>query len=347
MNFIIWTTHNCNLNCKYCYEQNKNIEMMDKDTADKCIKFIKENSDEEDIKISFHGGEPLLNFDIIEYVVEKLKYEIPNKKITYYMTTNGTIRDKEKLDYIIKNIDCISVSIDGKKDINDKLRQKHNGEGTFDEVIETINYINKDVDIVRLRMTVTPDNVEYFADNYIYLDKLGFNCIAFSEDTGDSNWNEELLKVYESNLEKIFDYMIEKDIDLAKYEVNEMYKLFISSTNVCNGGEGSVNFAADGAIYPCSMVCNENEFCIGNLDNGLDNEILNKHKLINNTEIEECTKCKLYKICPTIKCKFLNKQNNNSYFTPSNIWCRIFSTKFKVVYKYKKEVLNELWENTY
>lgn len=121
-------------------------------------------------------GEPLLNYPIIRYLVEELKRKI-HGDISFTMTTNGTIYNQEMLDYVSENIQ-LTVSLDGKQESNDINRVYRNGKGSFNRVIETLDYINHQSHSFRVRMTVTPNNVSYFTDNYIFLLKKGIRLSA-------------------------------------------------------------------------------------------------------------------------------------------------------------------------
>ncbi len=78
--YMIFVTMECNFRCSYCYEGiDKETWSMNIDIADKVIAFILTNSDfdkADEIEIAFHGGEPLLNFDIIKYIILKLNKSV-------------------------------------------------------------------------------------------------------------------------------------------------------------------------------------------------------------------------------------------------------------------------------
>ena len=121
MNITFWVTERCNLACKYCYVH-KQPKTMTLETAEQTIKYFTNKFDEtvaagKRINVALHGGEPLLNFDVIRYIVETLK-ERYDGHIIFTMTTNGTVFEKDIYDFIKGKVQ-ISVSIDGNRKTND------------------------------------------------------------------------------------------------------------------------------------------------------------------------------------------------------------------------------------
>ena len=121
--FGIDITHNCNFNCKYCmYYNNKQSTSMKLRTLFKSLDFIYEKSKNysgERLFISFYGGEPLLRIDLIKHAVNYAE-KIINKKITYSLTTNGSLLTKENVKFLIKYNFMVLVSIDGPPTIHDR-----------------------------------------------------------------------------------------------------------------------------------------------------------------------------------------------------------------------------------
>ena len=172
MHIVIWVTSACNLACKYCYEGHaKSNEMMNKETADKILGYIEENVDKkEEISIVFHGGEPLLNFEIIKYLVTRLseKYE----KRQFKLTTNGTVMNQEIAQFLLDNFqNGISLSVDGNENTHNANRVYTGGQGSFDDVMNNLHtYFTKEqYSKFIIRMTLTPRSVDKLFDNCTYL----------------------------------------------------------------------------------------------------------------------------------------------------------------------------------
>ena len=81
MNITLWVATGCNLSCKYCYETNKVSSLMTEDTVDNTFVFIKNEMAQQNdthLSIQFHGGEPLLNMEIIKYATVTAKQFFPS-----------------------------------------------------------------------------------------------------------------------------------------------------------------------------------------------------------------------------------------------------------------------------
>ena len=148
---ILNVTENCNMRCKYCYlseeyefTRNRTSHMMDFQTAKKALdlffdkqRIIKQQNPGKAVGISFYGGEPLLNLDLIKRCVEYTKNNCP-LKFGFYITTNGTLLKDDVVDYLVDNNFNIFISLDGNKDEHDKNRVDANGKGTYDRIAKNI-----------------------------------------------------------------------------------------------------------------------------------------------------------------------------------------------------------------
>jgi uncharacterized protein len=119
-NYRILTTSECNARCFYCYEEFSEVQAMDIDTAKSISEFIIENSkDKKTVSISWFGGEPLLNPDVITLITKNIikglkSYDV---KISFDITTNGSLFT-DKMIALAKtkwNIKHIQISLDGMK----------------------------------------------------------------------------------------------------------------------------------------------------------------------------------------------------------------------------------------
>ncbi|MDW5300621.1 MAG: 4Fe-4S cluster-binding domain-containing protein, partial [Sedimentibacter sp.] len=132
-------SHDCNLRCEYCFasegDYNSGRELMSKEVALKAVDYLVANSaGRKNIEIDFFGGEPLMNFDVVKEVVRygrKIEKET-NKHFYFTTTTNGTLLNEERIDFINENMDNIVISIDGRKEVHDIIRHDCNGKGSYD-----------------------------------------------------------------------------------------------------------------------------------------------------------------------------------------------------------------------
>ncbi|MDV9595016.1 radical SAM protein [Clostridioides difficile] len=143
-------TERCNLRCKYCIYHDdscgfrtfgkKNITF---DTIKKAIDMLSESTEEE-VFVSFYGGEPLLEFDLIKKTIEYCDNKMSHKKVGYNMTTNATLITEEIANYLASLEEYFTtISLDGPKLIHNKNRVFRDGTGSFDNTIEGIKNLVK------------------------------------------------------------------------------------------------------------------------------------------------------------------------------------------------------------
>ena len=143
-------TERCNLQCKYCiYHEGqggfRNFGRKDIsfDTIKKAIDLLS-LSKEDEVYISFYGGEPLLRFDLIKQCILYCNEKLNNKTVYYNMTTNGTLMTKEIADYLSTvNNYFTTISLDGPEFIHDKNRVFNDGSGSFKKVMEGLKMLIK------------------------------------------------------------------------------------------------------------------------------------------------------------------------------------------------------------
>lgn len=130
---IFVLTNACNMCCVYCQAQDSAKEKkgkMDRETAKKAVD-IALQSPNQYLTFEFQGGEPLLNFEIIKFIVEYSQEKKNDKVITYSLVTNTLLLQEEMLDFFEKYPISVSTSLDGDQKIHDGNRPQITGEGTF------------------------------------------------------------------------------------------------------------------------------------------------------------------------------------------------------------------------
>jgi len=146
---ILELTEKCNMRCKYCiysegYSGNRSFGTvsMSRNLALKAIDYMDKDGDSNVVYISFYGGEPLIEFDLLKDVIEYSKQKLSNRKVTYSFTTNLTLLTPSMVDYF-STVDNLSVmcSIDGPKSIHDQYRVYSNQRGTFEDVMKNFKLL--------------------------------------------------------------------------------------------------------------------------------------------------------------------------------------------------------------
>ena len=134
--------HDCNLKCRYCFaeegEYHGKRSLMSAEVGKKAIDFIIANSGKRrNLEVDFFGGEPLMNFDVVKEIVEygREQEKLYDKNFRFTITTNGILLDDEKQAYINENMHNVVLSLDGRKEINDFMRPRAGGMGSYDVIV--------------------------------------------------------------------------------------------------------------------------------------------------------------------------------------------------------------------
>ncbi len=331
----LWVTTKCNLDCHYCYEgHQKSNRIMSEETADKSIKYICEllsKNNMNKLDIQFHGGEPLLNYNLIKYIVKKVNKLAAERKLVvkYGITTNGVLLDDERINYLLTNIkDNISISIDGAKESHDYYRVFKNGEGSYDKVMLNISKIIENKDLITARMTFNSTTVNNLYTNVIHLLEKGFAKIVSIPDYFDKTWNDTSMAVLLEQMLKLKKYhstLSNKDkISISLIELN-FYK-----KGICSGGTHNIHILPDGNIYPCSYAVGQQEMILDNIYNSISSFEQNVNELLklNNLANEDCAGCTNYNCCVCTRCKIVNKTLVGEYHKPSPVICMIENIKY-------------------
>jgi uncharacterized protein len=152
---ILNVTEDCNFRCKYCtyseyYEYTRPrsekcmVFSVAKKAIDQFIMLLKEGQRFNPLRepsIGFYGGEPLLNFDLIKDCIEYVETIDDDFGIIYNITTNGSLLDKHKADWLMEHDFTIAVSLDGPEEEHDRNRIYSDGKGTFRNVMKNVSSI--------------------------------------------------------------------------------------------------------------------------------------------------------------------------------------------------------------
>lgn len=332
-----WTTTNCNLKCRYCYEDKSNkIKSISKDTVDKAIEFIlNQKKINDELVVQIHGGEPFLEFETIKYIVNRIKdkSEQYNFNTIFLTTTNATIMNEEVLEFIVNEIPDITVSIDGCKATHDNNRITKNGIGTHDTVIKNSKSLLKYLPKLRVRMTFDTETIENLYEDVKYLIDEGFKVIVPVADLFEKRWDNKHVSILESQIEKMNDYINDKEgVLLSLVEANIQ-----KDKGNCNGGVSSFHIYPDGKIYPCTLATGNDSFCIGDIYSGINIEHRDYLLSFSNNINADCDGCSIIKSCEGNRCKIINKMINDDFLSPPPMHCAIQNLKYKMLLKKNKK----------
>ncbi len=330
-----WVSDTCNLECKYCYvKKDKLNEKMSLSTAKEAVKYTIskfDKSNDNRLLVGFHGGEPLLNIDIIKYIINELneKYQAQNKEIIYGMTTNGTLIDDNNMEYIVKNIPELSISIDGTAETHNKMRPFKNGLPTHHIVIKKAIQLKTYIPNLRIRMTFDSTTIGTLYEDVKYLIDRGFKFVVPAPNNFDDGWNENHMKILKAQLIKIKNLLQDSYYKNKQTEVSMLDGSYVKKGK-CLGGVTSFHISVDGYIYPCILTVGDKRFSIGHVKTGIEEKKIDKILNLSDLENKVCIGCALYEYCDGVRCKLLNKIFTGDYVKPSPVNCAIENIRYEL-----------------
>lgn len=333
--------HDCNLRCKYCFgstgSYNEDRSLMSEEVGKKAIDFVIENSgNRRNIEIDFFGGEPLMNFDIVKKIVEysKKKEAKYNKNFRFTITTNGILLNDEIIEYVNKNMSNIVLSIDGRKEVHDKMRPRIDNTGTYDDIIDKFIKVaeSRNQDNYYVRGTYTKYNLD-FSKDILHLADLGFKQISIEPVVADETEDYALTK---NHLEKLFNEYDKLANEIIKRKKNgKGFNFFhfmidlsqgpcvVKRLAGCGAGHEYVAVTPHGDIYPCHQLVGNTEFKVGDVYCGITrDDLVDTFRNTNVYTKEDCKKCWAKFYCSG-GCLANAYQFNNDINKPYNLACEL------------------------
>jgi len=327
MHFTLHLTDRCNLRCKYCYVS-KGSDVMSAETARRACEMAFDTSGGKSVGIVFFGGEPLLCRELIYRTVSYAEEQSKRRGIPVYfkITTNGTLLDEEFVSYAAAHRMFIALSHDGVKTAHDGCRVCPDGSGSYDILEEKIPLLLKYLPSSPVLMTVTPKTAPYFALGVEHLYSAGFRYIVTSPDYS-APWSDgdimELRRQYRHLAQFYLEHTLNEDkFYLSPFEVK--LSSHIHGVNYrherCELGRRQVSVAPDGGIYPCVQFVGHEEYRIGDVRTGIDEQKRNSLYELSESDKPECEGCVLKERCSS-HCGCLNLQTTGSVNRVSPVLC--------------------------
>lgn len=287
---IFVLTNKCNMHCKYCQAQSENSNnygFMTKATAKRAVDIALQSPDLL-LTFEFQGGEPLLNFDVLKYIVEYAESRKGQKRILYSITTNGTLITDKVIDFFQKYCVSVSISLDGPEDVQNNNRPMNSGESSFIYIEKAIPVLRKHDIFGGAVLTTSNYSLNRWSqiiDTYLSFDLKEIfirplTPLGFANDHWDEIGykTEEFLMFYRN----IMEYILSKNkqgikmremhamIFLRKilYQVSDNY---MELRSPCGATIGQIAYYYDGNIYTCDegrMIAQmgDDAFCLGDVN---------------------------------------------------------------------------------
>ncbi|WP_027625914.1 thioether cross-link-forming SCIFF peptide maturase [Clostridium lundense] len=352
--------HDCNLRCKYCFadegEYKGKREIMSAQVGKKAIDFvIKASGPRKHIEVDLFGGEPLMAFDTVKEIVEYAKEQekVHNKTIRFTMTTNATLLNDEIMDYLDKNMGNIVLSIDGRKKVNDDVRIRVDGSGSYDAILpkikEMVSIRDKDKQYYA-RGTFTRNNLDFFED-VMHLANEGFDEISIEPVVLP---DEHPLSLREEDLPKIFQQYDKLYKEMVKrHEEGNEFKFYHFNIDLqggpcvykrisgCGAGHEYVAITPSGDIYPCHQFVGNEDFKMGNVfEDGLKEEIQKDFKEANIYFKPTCKECWARFYCSG-GCQANNYNFNKDMHVPYKLGCEMQKKRIECAIALKSKFMSE------
>ena len=302
--------HDCNLACRYCFaeegEYHGRRAVMSFEVGKKALDFLIAGSgSRRNLEVDFFGGEPLMNWEVVKQLVEygRSREEIHNKRFRFTLTTNGVLLNDEIMEFCNREMSNVVLSLDGRKEVNDRMRPFRKGAGSYDLIVpkfqkfaESRNQTNYYV-----RGTFTRNNLD-FSEDVLHFADLGFKQMSIEPVVASP---EEPYAIREEDLPRVLNEYAKLAVEYVKRrKEGRGFNFFHFMIDLDQGpcvakrlsgcGSGIEYLAVTpwGDLYPCHQFVGQEGFLLGNVDDGITNtDLRDEFKLCNVYAKDKCRNC--------------------------------------------------------
>jgi len=308
MKLTLFLNHRCNLRCTYCYTGEKFNRVMPREIMERAVEFGLDEADKGYLLISFFGGEPMLELELMEQAVEYAERRAAQrgKRMFWAMATNGTVLDDRRLRLLKDHRIQVQVSLDGSPAAQDATRRFRNGRSSYARIEANLLRLLGEGFQIRVVAVIDPRNAAYLGRSFDHLADLGVKQILFSPNY-NGGWTDEACETFEQALRDLGQrYMARfragQDVRLDPINGKVVTHLAqgYKEKNLCQFGQKEIAISPSGKIYPCDrLVAEDNnpQVWIGDLEQGLDLARRDAMVQAKNTADPECADCELRPRC--------------------------------------------------
>ena len=307
--------HTCNLNCAYCFAAQGRYHgeraLMSLETGKRALDFLVEHSGtRKNLEVDFFGGEPLMNFEVVKQLVayaRSIEAE-KSKNFRFTLTTNGVLLDDEVTEFANRECHNVVLSLDGRKDVHDRLRKTVGGQGSYDLIVPKFQKFvqQRGNRGYYVRGTFTKYNLD-FTNDIFHMADLGFTELSMEPVVSAP---DDPYALSEADLPALYSQyeLLAKEM-LRRRKAGRPFTFYHYMIDLTGGpciykrisgcGSGTEYMAVTpwGDLYPCHQFVGDEKYRLGDIWNGVTNEAVQREfKLCNAYARPECRDCwaKLY-----------------------------------------------------
>ncbi len=302
--------HDCNLACRYCFaeegEYHGRRALMSFETGKAALDFlVKQSGSRVNLEVDFFGGEPLMNWQVVkELVAYGRSLEEPyHKKFRFTLTTNGILLDDEIEEFVNREMSNVVLSIDGRREVHDRMRPFRGGQGSYDRVVPKYQKLaeSRGQQDYYVRGTFTRYNMD-FSQDVLHLADLGFNQISVEPVVAPAEADyairpsdvPRILEEYDRLAAALLQREKEgKGVTFFHFMIDlEGGPCVAKRLSGCGSGCEYLAVTPWGDLYPCHQFVGQEQFLMGNVREGiLRTDIRDTFKASNVYTKDKCRDC--------------------------------------------------------
>ncbi|SEJ16362.1 uncharacterized protein SAMN05660742_10410 [Propionispira arboris] len=297
--------HDCNLRCKYCFAGTGDFGhdrgLMSNEVGEAAVEYIISHSgSRKHCEIDFFGGEPLMNMPVVKHVVSyvRKREQETGKVFKLTLTTNGILLNDETIAYLNDNKISLVLSLDGRKEVHDRMRPNIGGKGSYDQALKNFQKMvrSRNGQDYYLRGTFTAYNPDFTADVLDMADQ-GFDILSVepvvAKDEDYAFTNKDLPQLFSE-----YDKLTQAYLDRRR-EGNGFFFFHFNMDlsngpcvakrlSGCGAGHEYYAVASNGDMYPCHQFVGREKYLLGTIFEGVqkkdmpayfrNSHVLNKEK---------------------------------------------------------------------
>ena len=308
--------HTCNLTCDYCFASQGKYQgeraLMSFEVGKQALDFLMDHSGtRRNLEVDFFGGEPLMNWDVVKRLVEYARSveKERGKNFRFTLTTNGMLIDDDVIDFANREMSNVVLSLDGRKEINDRTRVDYAGNGSYDRIVPKFQKLvaARGGKNYYMRGTFTHANPDFTKDLFHMADDLGFTELSMEPvvcaPDDPAALTPEDIEIVKEQYEILAKDMLRREkeghpITFYHYMLDLtggpcVYKRISG----CGSGTEYMAVTPWGDLYPCHQFVGEEAYKLGDVWNGVTNTALREEfRACNAYARPDCAGCwaKLY-----------------------------------------------------